>query len=186
MTERQLEACIKGCRKMDPVSQKELYTQFYSYGMSIASRYGRSLEDVEEIANDSFYKMLSKISSYKNSIPFKLWLRRIIINTGIDFYRKHKNKIESELRVQTRNVSNGVEAEHQKEFLESLLNLLSPQYKLVFVLHVLEGFSHAEIAEKLKIGVGTSKSNLSKARIKLKKLLLAQEQKFNYERQSIR
>lgn len=166
---------IAGCKRNDPASQKALFVQLYDYGMSIAARYGTSLEDTEEITNDAFYKILKNINTYREEIPFKLWVRRIIINTGIDFYRKHKNKPKlSPLDVATKTYNEGEEKLDQ-EYLLNLLNRLSPQYKMVFVLHVIEGYNHQEISEQLNISVGTSKSNLSKARTNLKKLLAKQE-----------
>jgi len=166
-----LKRLLAGCRNNDSACQKALFVHYYDYGMSIASRYGTSLQDTEEITNDSFYKILKNINSYKEEIPFKLWMRKIIINTGIDFYRKHKNKPALSSLTADSKIYNEGEEKLDQEYLIKLLNRLSPQYKMVFVLHVIEGYTHEEISEQLNISIGTSKSNLSKARMNLKKLL---------------
>jgi len=175
MTDNDLKYLIQGCKSKKKESQRKLFSHMFNYGMSIAVRYTNSLEDAEEVANDSFYKMFKKIDLYKDHIPFKAWLRRIIINTGIDHYRKNKKDLPvSHMTVVSSNLSL-VEEKFEDEFLVSLLRKLSPQYRMVFVLHAIEGFSHEEIAKKLKITKGTSKSNLSKARAKLKVLLATQQ-----------
>lgn len=166
-----LKQLIVGCKNNDPTSQKALFVHLYDYGMSIAARYGTCLQDTEEITNDGFYKILKNINRYKEGTPFKLWVRRIIINTGIDFFRKRKNKPElSSIGADSKTYNKGEENLNQ-EYLINLLNQLSPQYKMVFILHVIEGYTHEEISSRLDISIGTSKSNLSKARKNLKKML---------------
>lgn len=145
----------------------------YQYGMGIAARYASSTNEIAEIANDGFLKMLLQINRYKDQIPFELWLRRIIINSGIDHYRKYHKK--SDQRLVTQHNRKFVNAGLLKLEMDDLLlqiQQLTPAYRLVFVLYVVEGYTHAEIAEKLNIGIGTSKSNLHKAREKLKEMLL--------------
>lgn len=180
MTDRLLKQIIEGCIHHNAASQKELFLYVYDYGMSVAARYGSSLQETEEIANDAFYKMLKHIKQYQSHIPFKLWLRRIVINTGIDHFRKQRVRVRKiDLPNLQRTYNAGSEKLDKDDLLE-LLNSLSPQYKLVFILHVIEGYSHEEIADKLQISIGTSKSNLSKARANLKKQLAKQEMNENY------
>ena len=176
MKDYEQKSLISRCKKFDPQSQKLLYLAMYDMGMSIAKRYATTIEDAEEIAHDGFHKMLTQIGKYKEAIPFNLWVRRIIINCGIDHYRKNKNKTqkinESQLKISVRNL--GAEKMNQ-EYLLNILNVLSPQYKMVFVLYVIEGYKHKEISQMLKISIGASKSNLSKARAILKKSITAYE-----------
>ena len=139
--------------------------------MSIASRYGQSLQESEEIANDGFYKMLTRLDQYQSHIPFELWLRRIIINCGIDHYRKyHKNIDLIDVPEQKINRNSAVE-KLESEYLLECIRALSPVYRMVFTLFAIEGFSHEEIAEQLQISVGASKSNLHKARKKLQLMI---------------
>lgn len=172
MSNSPVHELVKGCRKKDAASQKALFVYLYDYVMTIANRYGSSHQDTEEIANDSLYKVLSNIEKYNNQIPLKLWVRKIVINTGIDCYRKNKNKEKIALQESNLKSYNQGAQNLDKEYLIALLNQLTPQYKLVFILYVIEGYTHEEIADKLNIAVGTSKSNLSKARAKLKKLIV--------------
>lgn len=180
MAETSLQDLIEGCKQNDAVCQKALFLRLYNYGMSVAQRYASSKEDAEEIANDGFYKMLKNINQYKSEVPFKLWVRRIIINTGIDHFRKNSKKaLVMPTLIDNKTYNLGSE-KLDKDYLLNLLNELSPQYKMVFILQVIEGYTHKEIAKRLAISIGTSKSNLSKAREKLKSLLAQQELKENY------
>lgn len=175
MTEVELQHIIKGCIKNDSSCQRKLFDYMYNYGMSVASRYGQSLQESEDIANEGFYKILKSIEKYKPSIPFLLWVRRIIINCGIDHYRKRKMIVNSvsDISQQTTNLGEqGLNA----DYLLDMIRRLSPQYRMVFVLHSIDGFTHEEIAKKLNISKGTSKSNLSKARKKLQEMVAIHNQ----------
>ncbi len=176
MTEnKNLTSWIAGCRKMDEPSQLELYRHFYSYGMAIALRYTNSRESAMEMVNDGFFKVFTKINQYDSSFPFKPWLRRILINSAIDHYRKYKQELPNELHPIVEDSPAYNEALDQLEFddLLKIMQLLPPAYRMSFNLYVVEGLTHAEIAGKLEISIGTSKSNLSKARQKIKELLRA-------------
>lgn len=135
--------------------------------MGVCLRFTQNRDDAVMVMNDGFYKVFTKLDSYDPKYPFVAWLKRIMTNTAIDFYR-------SSLRFQTVELSS-VEQEEvhwnlenlQYEDLMKMIESLSPAYRTVFLLHVVEGYSHEEIAEMLQISVGTSKSNLSKARSKL-------------------
>lgn len=185
MTESELKLVITACKEKDPASQKTLFYHVYDFGFNVARRYAKSKEEAEEIANDGFYKMLSKIEQYNDDIPFLLWLRRIMINTGIDYYRNTQKRSNQAEVLPPKPVRNQGSEKLDKEYLLGFLDRLSPQYKMVFVLHVMEGYSHDEIAVKLKIGKGTSKSNLSKARKNLKSMITEFEQKESHGRQKV-
>lgn len=182
MEKKELQNIIQGCRNNNGSDQEQLFKLMYNYGMSIASRYGDNLSDSEDIANEAFYKMFKSIHSYQDKIPFKLWLRKIIINCGIDHYRKSKGKKSQAYRPRTfsSNFNQGA-LDMESEYLLAMIRKLTPQYRIVFVMHVIEGFSHEEVSEKLNISKGTSKSNLSKARKKLQEMILIHnQQKANY------
>jgi len=181
LTEVELQHIIKGCIKNDSSCQRKLFNYMYNYGMSVAARYGQSLHESEDIANEGFYKVLNSIQKYKPSIPFLLWVRRIIINCGIDHFRKRKN-IAIPNSDATRKTTNLGEQGLNADYLLDMIRHLSPQYRLVFVLHSIDGFTHEEIARKLNISKGTSKSNLSKARKKLQKMVaIHNQEKVTYE-----
>ncbi len=174
MTEnKKLASWIDGCRRMDESSQLKLYQHFYSYGMGISLPYARNRESAMEMVNDGFLKVFTKIDQYDASYPFKPWLRKILVNAAIDHYRKYQKNRPKELIVSVDESPAYNEALDKLEFddLIEIMQLLTPVYRMVFNLFVVEGLAHAEIADKLGISIGASKSNLSKARQKIKELL---------------
>jgi RNA polymerase sigma-70 factor (ECF subfamily) len=164
---------LEGCIKRDRKSQKELYRIYYSFSMKICLRYAQSKEEALEIVNDGFMKVFYNIHRYNSNYSFISWLSTLMINISIDRYRARIKKITmEELKVN----HEAEESEHilSKLNYESLIQLvqkLSVAYRTVFNLFVVDGYSHEEIAEMLSISVGTSKSNLFKARENLKKML---------------
>ncbi len=148
---------------------------FYAYGMSITLRYAESRDEAAQILNDAFMKVFKNIKKYNSARPFKPWLRRIIINTAINHYHKmNRNNgqfkdlamANVELRVDE-TITGGIT---HGEIIE-MVQQLTPAYRTVFNLYVIEGYKHREIAEKMGITVGTSKSNLSKAKQNLQAIL---------------
>lgn len=144
---------------------------FYAYGMSITLRYADTRDQAVSILNDAFMKVFDNIKKYDSDRPFKPWLRRIIVNTAINhFYKNSKHTMYLEFDGETDDLgrqettTSGIS--HQE--IIDLIQELPPAYRTVFNLYVIEGFKHREIAEKLGIAVGTSKSNLAKAKKNLK------------------
>ena len=151
--------------------EKELYQHFFSYAMSIALRYSSAYEDAIEIVNDSFMKVFKSIHKYEDS-NFKAWLRRIVINTATDLYRREKKyafieRIDEETFDITEDELTSAQLAYDE--LLFLVQELPPAYRTVFNLYAIDGYKHHEIAEMLKITTGTSKSNLARARGILKK-----------------
>lgn len=147
---------------------------FYAYGMSITLRYAKSRDEAAQILNDAFMKIFINIEKYDTNRPFKPWLRRIIINTAINHFHKTKkdNQVqdlamsEDELRVDE-HITSGIAYDE----IIDMVQQLSPAYRTVFNLYVIEGYKHREIAKKLGIAIGTSKSNLAKAKQNLQSML---------------
>lgn len=164
---------IEGCKKEDKSSQRLLYENFYSYGMSICLRYSKSEEEAIEILNDGFMKVFTKINKYDSEKSFKGWLRKILINTALDHHRKnvkfYNQKSIEGLKHEETNFN--IEKAMAYEEIIALIRKLSTAYKMVFNLFVIDGYTHEEISEMLGISVGTSKSNLSKARANLREML---------------
>jgi RNA polymerase sigma-70 factor (ECF subfamily) len=169
-----MQILIEGCKRNDRECQRLLYQHYYGYAMSICIRYCRSLNESKEIVNDGFMKVFERIEQHHESASFKGWLRRIMIHTAIDHYRKevkHYNTKEiAEANVKEENSANVLDEIAYSELIAMIQNL-SPQYRAVFNLYVIDGFTHDEIAETLNISSGTSKSNLMKARAVLRKML---------------
>lgn len=147
---------------------------FYAYGMSITLRYADSRDQAAEILNDAFMKVFTNIRKYDLKRPFKPWLRQIIVNTAINHFHKTKNNRKWEGLESARNeMSNGetiVSGISYQEIID-MVQKLTPAYRTVFNLYVIEGYKHREIAKKLGIAEGTSKSNLAKAKRNLQSIL---------------
>ena len=169
-----MQLLIQGCKQNDRESQRLLYQHYYGYAMSICSRYCRSLEESKEIVNDGFMKVFKKLDQHETESSFKAWLRRIMINASIDHYRKelkhhHQSGLSPEMISGA--VQNTAVDDLSYTELIGMVQRLSPGYRAVFNLYVIDGFTHQEIGEILGISEGTSKSNLMKARDNLKKML---------------
>ncbi|MBD2751814.1 RNA polymerase sigma factor [Spirosoma validum] len=170
-----LNDLLAGCLRNQRQSQELLYRQFYGYGMSVCLRYVPTRESALEVLNDGFLKVFTRLDQYDPAQPFKGWLRRILINTAVDHYRqevRHYYHDDVE-QVEQKVISESADAFSQlaHEDLMALIQRLSPAYRLVFNLYVIDGFTHEEIASQLGISVGASKSNLARARENLRVLL---------------
>jgi len=166
----ELNDIIEGCRQWNRSSQELLYRQFYGYAMSIALRYAQNKEEAVEILNDGFLKIFQHIKEFDTNRPFKSWLAKIMVNTAIDHLRS-KKKIsftEDITQVYDLGVDDTALDKLSYEELLILVQTLPPAYRTVFNLYIMEGFQHQEIAERLGISEGTSKSNLFKAKKILK------------------
>ncbi len=162
---------INGCIKEKSKYQEALYKQFYAYGMSISLRYAHNRDEAVEIMNDSFIKVFKNIANYKTGQSFKGWFRRILVNTAIDHYRKnnkHYNHFDEDIIDEEIFDLSAVNSLELTDLME-LLNELPEQYRLTFNLFEIEGYSHEEIAKMLNIAVGTSRSNLARAKKILRK-----------------
>jgi RNA polymerase sigma factor (sigma-70 family) len=177
----QIHALIEGCRSNSRTSQKELYLLLKEYAMKICYRYQNNVEQVEEIMNEGFIKLFKNIHQFEETrhsdilASLKGWFKRILINTCIDHYRKNASYINGQmLSEDAENIADkqetGLDVLSYKEIIEAIRQL-SPAYRTVFNLFVIEGLTHEEIARQLNISIGSSKSNLSKARENLRKIL---------------
>ena len=176
-----ITALLNGCRKNDRNSQKELYYLLRGFAMKICYRYTNLQEESEEIMNEGFVKLFKNVHQFDETrqentlLALKGWFKRILVNTCIDHYRKANSSVNGHVLTHesesiTDHSETGLDILSYKEIVEAI-RLLSPGYRSVFNLFVIEGLSHEEIAKKLGISVGASKSNLSKARDNLRKLL---------------
>ena len=165
-----LNASVKGDRK----SQEKLYRSFYSYAMAICLRYTKNKDEAMEVCNDGFLKVFLKGNQFDSKYPFKAWLKRIMVNTAIDFNRKNQKHANHDDIETAYNVASNYENAESKIAYDQLLELiqnLNPSYREVFNLFAIDGYSHEEISKMLDIPVGTSKSKLSRARETLRQML---------------
>ena len=163
-----LDRLIQNCSRNDTKAQSELYQLFSSKLFSLCLKYSRNYAEAEDNLQDAFVTIFKKISQYNNKGSFEGWLKRIAINTALQCYR---NKGVFEIVNEDLIEDVVLEIDDDEITLEYLLKIiqeLPDRYRLVFNLYVLDGYSHKDIADLLKITTGTSKSNLSRARQVLK------------------
>jgi len=162
------------CIKHDRKAEYELYKNTYSYLMSICLRYTRDKDSAREVLNVGFLKILNNLDKYNLAIPFKVWIRKIMVNTLIDEYRKNKREREKVTYVEEYYDSSDYSETNEAlskincQQIYDLINKLPEATKQVFNLFVIDGYSHREIGDMLGISEGTSKWHLNAARQKLK------------------
>ncbi len=172
-SDHDLTSLIQACLADEKRAQRILIEQFVGYARSICQRYAAHEEETDEMLNDGFLKVFRHLAHYDPTQPFKAWLRTIMVNTAIDYYRKRQKQIAytplDEVNIIDWNED--IIAQISAQEILGLVQQLPPTYRLVFSLHVIDGYGHREIAELLGIQEGTSKSNLRDARRKLQAMI---------------
>ncbi len=172
-SEDNLDSVIKACIDNNNQAQRTLIKLHLGFAKSICARYSSNEQEVEEMINDGFLKIFNNLSKYDSAQPFKAWVRTIMVNTAIDYYRSNK-KYQLHVtinEIELTDFNDDVISQLSVEEIMGLISKLSPMYRMVFMLYVVEGYKHKEIAERLGIQEGTSKSNLQDARIKLQEMI---------------
>lgn len=171
MTEQQM---IKGCKQHDRLSQRELYQLHAPIMMGVCRRYVEDEETARDLLHDGFITVFEKIEDYRGDGSFEGWMRRIFVNTALSFLRKRSlwNETSSlDEAVTLQNDGPTALQEMELEELRECIDSLSVGYKTVLNLYSVEGYSHKEIAEKLNISEETSRSQLSRAKNQLIRLI---------------
>lgn len=164
---------IQGCLDNHASAQEKLYGLYARRMMAVCIRYTRSRFEAEDVFHDAFVKVFANMHSWKGG-SFEGWMRRIFVNTAINHYhqnRKFFDHVDSSYVETTLSSSDNVIADLSNQDLLNMVNRMPDGYKVIFNLHVVEGYNHNEIAEMLHIAEGSSKSQLSKAKAYMKKLL---------------
>lgn len=181
-----LKEIISGCIRKDRRSQEELFRLFYGKMLGVCMRYARDRDTAEEMLQEGFIKVFDKLEGFDYKGSFEGWMRRIVANTAIDQLRKAKKdpiltdndedfKLGGENPIVEREEVEALEI--RAEMAMEAIQKLSPAYRTVFNLYIMEEYTHKEIAEILGISEGTSKSNLAKAKMNLQKILKERFQK---------
>lgn len=179
-----LEKLIKKCAENNRDAQAEIYKQFASKLFSLCLKYSKDYQEAQDNLQDGFITAFQKIHLYNNKGSFEGWLKRIMINTALQKYRsKSMLSLVSDVKEEAE-VYVDIEDTWSVEELLKLIQNLPNRYRLVFNLYVLDGYAHKDIADLLGISVGTSKSNLSRARELLKKAIEEKKQPPNTRAQS--
>ena len=181
MGEEELLQLINGCIKQDRKSQKMLYKAFYGFSMGICLRYASNRSEAAEVMNQGFFKVFNHIDRFDTQRPFKAWLGRIMMNASIDYYRANLKMAYTEDLDKAEHLTDGelVDRNLNYEDLLAMVQQLPQAYRTVFNLFAIDGYSHEEIGDMLNISTGTSKSNLHKARQKLKHMILKADEAAN-------
>jgi len=173
MEGKDLQRLIDGCIEQDRQSQELLYKRFYGFAMKICLRYAANRYEASEVLNDGFFKAFTNIEKYDKRYPFKSWLSKIMYNSSIDYYRANLRWSQLASLDKSDYVMKEANIEHKLGYEDLLATIqrLPPAYRLIFNLYAIDGYSHEEIAEMVGISASTSRSNLHKARQKLKQML---------------
>lgn len=169
---------IEGCGKRDPKAQEGLFKHFFGFAMGISLRYLSDRALAQEVVNDSFLKIFNQLPGELHGLKsFRGWMRRLVVNTAIDHFRKEKryalfenlDSPESSL-----SVAEDMSGNQSVEEILLLLNKLPPVWKVVFNLNEVEGYSHEEISTMLRIPASSSRAYLTRAKQRLRELIVLQ------------
>lgn len=165
---------IKGCLKRNRNAQQQLYDLYASKMYAICYRYVRHAMEAEDVLVMAFTKIFDRIDQFKGEGSFEGWIRRIMVNEALTHLRKSRAmSVETELEQADREPDYDRLSDHlEAEDLQKMIQELPPGYRVVFNMYAIDGYSHKEIAEHLGITENTSKSQLSRARTYLQKILL--------------
>jgi RNA polymerase sigma-70 factor (ECF subfamily) len=171
------EELINGCLKRDRSAQKRLYESFSPKMYALCYRYVKDSMDAEDILVTAFTRIFERIDQFKGEGSFEGWIRRIVVNEALTFLRRNRSMyLETDLEVADREPDYNSISDHlEADDLIKMIQELPSGYRIVFNLYAIDGYSHKEIAEQLGISENTSKSQLSRARTYLQKLLVDRE-----------
>lgn len=179
--EREERDFIRALIRRERWAQRALYEQYYSSLMSVCLRYAGSEDEAMDLLHESFLKVFRHIGKYQTGTSLVAWMRRIVVNTAIDQIRKNNRRRTEDLDTAydlSTPDPDAVSRCTEQEILAAVQEL-SPTYRAVFNLYVLDGFNHKEIADKLGINESTSRSNLVKARARLQEVLTAKHYRYD-------
>ncbi|MEL6593072.1 MAG: RNA polymerase sigma factor [Bacteroidota bacterium] len=175
---------LEGCIREDRRAQAAFYRQCFSLLMSVSIRYVKQEADAVALVNLGFLKILQNLERKKANVPLEAWIRRIMINTIIDEFRKHRRYRETHQQTEFTDTDrydsytdlNEAALKMEAEALEALIQRLPSMSQQVFNLYAIDGYSHKEIAEMLGMSDGTSKWHVAFARKKLKQWLVESQE----------
>jgi RNA polymerase sigma factor (sigma-70 family) len=179
MSKSEIAELINECLRQNRGAQKMLYQTFYGFAMGICLRYANNRYDAAEILNKGFLKVFTSINRYHHRYPFKAWLSEIMVNASIGHYRRNMETASFDDSGTADYLTKEEFANTKLSYNDLLLKVqeLSPAYRIVFNLYVIEGYSLERISKMLNINIRISELNLFKARTKLKEMILKSDKK---------
>ena len=181
MDNRLIESCQKGDRR----ALEQLYTQYAPKMKAICIRYVHSMYEAEDVFQEAFIKVLRDIRNFNHQGSFDGWIRKIVVRSAIDHYKKNKGYMQSisyEDMEEPEDCTGDLASQLSVQELLEIIQKLPLGYRLVFNLYAIEGYSHVEIAEMLSISESTSRSQLCKARHLIQQELKQQHALLNEKR----
>jgi len=177
------EDLIEKCKAADRKAYELLYKQFASKMLGVCLRYATDKMEAEDMLQNGFIRVFNKINDYRGDGSFEGWMRRIMVHSAIEYYRKHHKmvKVDIEESGYEQSVNAVAASSLEAKDLLKMIQELPAGYRMVFNLYAVEGYSHREIAEIAGITEGASKSQLSRARTILKQRIESLDEKKNYE-----
>lgn len=168
MNPESLQIVIEGCKKGKREFQASLYQLFASKMYAVCLYYSKNQTEAEDLLHNGFIKIFKNINQYQGKAPLEAWMRKVFTNTALEKFRKDKRMISMSEYVEVEEESGDIISQLSNDELIIIIQQLSPAYRMVFNLYAIEGYSHKEISNQLNISIGTSKSNLARARQFLK------------------
>ena len=172
MTDEQL---VKECVSGNTIAQKKFYDLFAKKMMGVCLRYTNNLEEAQDVLQDGFIKIFGKLHDFESKGSLEGWVRRIMVNTALDHYRKnkkHQNDVDVDVVGYKLEKDDYIVEAITAEDLLKIIQAIPEGYRVVFNLFAIEGYSHKEIAERLVVTESTSKSQYSRAKSLLRRLLI--------------
>jgi RNA polymerase sigma-70 factor (ECF subfamily) len=173
------EQLVKKCLEKDPLAQKQLFESFSRKMMGVCLRYTKDAEEAQDVLQIGFVKVFEKLHLFNNEGSLEGWIRKVLVNCALDQIRKNKkfddnvdlSKVDFQMASENENVLEHLSAND----LLKIIQAMPTGFRNVFNLYAIEGYSHQEIADQLNISINTSKSQYSRARVYLQKIILEEK-----------
>jgi len=165
-----IAACIAG----NSQAQHILFKKYFGYAKSICLRYTYSPEEAEEVLNEGFFKVFNNLERYDPEQPFKAWLRTVMVNNAISYFRRNKKHYTARTafdEIPEPGIADDAVSEITAGEIMQLIHELKPIYKTVFLMYAVDGYSHKEIAAMLEINEATVRSQYARARAQLQEVI---------------
>ncbi len=173
------EQLVKKCLEKDSLAQKQLFDSFSRKMMGVCLRYTKDAEEAQDVLQIGFVKVFEKLHLFNSDGSLEGWIRKVIINTALDQIRKNKkfeNNIDLDLvDYQLPSENENVLGQLSVNDLLKIIQAMPTGFRTVFNMYAIEGYTHQEIADQLNISVNTSKSQYSRARVYLQKIIIEEK-----------